>query len=150
MGTSLPAICTGLFSSVPRMRTGATTTSAQGSVAASSAASSPEVVEPQLDASKVADDSTAAGEAIRNDVLDAASAPAAEPSIQSASGWTAALAGLGLSLWPSKNAPKGVVAPPAAGLLEPERSTVAVCDLPISCSASQQLTPRRSSSGGQS
>ena len=150
VGTSLPAICTGLFSSVPGMKTGPSTTSAQGSAAASGATSPPEVVQPHLDASEVADESTAASEATSNDVSDAASVPAAGPSIQSASGWTAAIAGLGWSLWPSKNAPKGVEAPPAAGPLEPERSTVAVCDLPISCSASQQLTPRRSSSGGQS
>ncbi|BDA50776.1 hypothetical protein COCOBI_16-4540 [Coccomyxa sp. Obi] len=149
VGTSLPGIGTGLFSSVPGMRTRARTTDAQDSTASSSAASSADPVQPEVGTPEVPDKSSAASEPARDGVSPAADAPASEQSTQSASGWTAALAGLGSSLWPARTAAKGVQTPPAGDLLEPEGSTAAEDGLPTSCSASQQLTPRRSSEGSQ-
>lgn len=149
VGTSLPGVGTGLFSSVLGATTRATTTDAQSRTAASSAPSSADPVKPEVGASEVADESSAASEATRDGLSAAADAQASEQSIHYASGWTAVIAGLGSSLWPGRTAEKGVETPLKCKLLEPERSSAAENDLPTSCSASQQLTPRRSSYGSQ-
>lgn len=149
VGTSLPGIGTGLFSSVPGMRTRARTTDEQSSTAASSAASSADSAQPEVGAPEVADESSAVSEATRDGDLVAAGAPASGPSIQSVSAWNAVFAGLRSSLWTARVISQGVDASPAGNVQKPEGGSTAEDGLPTSCSASRQRTPRRSPDNSQ-